>query len=86
MGFGLHTGWCIEGAIGSSFKIDATYLSHHVNHASTLEENTKMYGVLIAISGEFYEICSSKAKKYFRQIDAYKQKGSKKLYKTYTVD
>ncbi len=69
MGFGLHTGWCIEGAIGSSFKIDATYLSHHVNFASTLEESTKMYGVLIAISHEFYEICSSKARKHFRQID-----------------
>lgn len=22
LGFGLHTGWCIEGAIGSSYKID----------------------------------------------------------------
>ena len=27
LGFGLHVGWAIEGAIGSNFKIDATYLS-----------------------------------------------------------
>ena len=27
MGFGLHIGWAIEGAIGSKFKIDASYLS-----------------------------------------------------------
>lgn len=24
MGFGLHVGWAIEGAIGSDFKIDAS--------------------------------------------------------------
>jgi class 3 adenylate cyclase len=69
MGFGLHTGWCIEGAIGSSYKIDATYLSHHVNYASSLEEKTKTYGILLAISHEFYEICSAKARSYFRQVD-----------------
>ena len=27
MGFGLHVGWAIEGAIGSEYKIDASYLS-----------------------------------------------------------
>ncbi|CAI2386125.1 unnamed protein product [Moneuplotes crassus] len=86
MGFGLHTGWCIEGAIGSSFKIDATYLSHHVNFAATLEESTKKYGVPIAISHEFYEICSSKARRYFREIDCYRDKGSKIIHKIYTVD
>lgn len=31
MGFGLHVGWAIEGAIGSDFKIDASYLSPNVN-------------------------------------------------------
>jgi hypothetical protein len=25
MGFGLHSGWAIEGAIGSEHKIDASY-------------------------------------------------------------
>lgn len=34
MGFGLHYGWAIEGAIGSAQKIDASYLSPHVNIAS----------------------------------------------------
>jgi len=43
LGFGLHVGWSIEGAIGSSFKIDASYLSSHVNMASALEERTKEY-------------------------------------------
>ena len=30
LGFGLHLGWAIEGAIGSHFKIDASYLGPHV--------------------------------------------------------
>jgi class 3 adenylate cyclase len=41
MGFGLHVGWSIEGAIGSSYKIDASYLSPNVNMASRLEGATK---------------------------------------------
>lgn len=41
MGFGLHIGWGIEGAIGSEFKIDASYLSPNVNMASRLEAASK---------------------------------------------
>jgi class 3 adenylate cyclase len=41
MGFGLHVGWSIEGAIGSNYKIDASYLSPNVNMASRLEGATK---------------------------------------------
>jgi hypothetical protein len=51
MGFGLHVGWAIEGAIGSEFKIDASYLSPNVNMASRLEAATKQYGVPVLISG-----------------------------------
>jgi class 3 adenylate cyclase len=41
LGFGLHCGWSIEGAIGSRYKIDASYLSPNVNMASKLEAATK---------------------------------------------
>ena len=37
MGFGLHVGWAIEGAIGSEYKVDASYLSPNVNMAARLE-------------------------------------------------
>lgn len=40
MGYGLNLGWAIEGAIGSSLKIDASYLSPNVNMASRLEAAT----------------------------------------------
>lgn len=51
MGFGLHVGWAIEGAIGSFYKIDASYLSPNVNMASRLEAATKQFGVPLLISG-----------------------------------
>ncbi len=41
MGFGLNLGWAIEGAIGSQYKIDASYLSPNVNLASRLQAATK---------------------------------------------
>mmetsp|Transcript_11634 Transcript_11634/g.31263 ORF Transcript_11634/g.31263 Transcript_11634/m.31263 type:complete len:91 (+) Transcript_11634:2835-3107(+) len=50
--FGIHLGWAIEGAIGSNMKIDASYLSPHVNISSRLEAATKQYGVMMLISGE----------------------------------
>lgn len=28
--FGMDAGWAVEGAVGSEYKIDATYLSPHV--------------------------------------------------------
>lgn len=34
LGLGLHVGWAIEGAIGSFYKIDASYLSPNVNKSA----------------------------------------------------
>jgi class 3 adenylate cyclase len=56
MGLGLHLGWAIEGAIGSFFKIDASYLSPNVNMAARLEGATKQFGVPLLISGELFGI------------------------------
>lgn len=69
MGFGLHFGWAIEGAIGSHFKIDASYLSPNVNMASRLEAATKQFGTPILISGTLRDILSDKCKKHLRLID-----------------
>ena len=55
MGFGLHLGWAIEGAIGSDYKIDASYLSPNVKISDHLELLTKIYGVMILFSNELYE-------------------------------
>ncbi|CAD8078076.1 unnamed protein product [Paramecium sonneborni] len=86
MGFGLHIGWGIEGAIGSEFKIDASYLSPNVNMASRLEAATKQYGVSILISSDLYNLFSPDLKKYLRQIDMVTVKGSVKPIGFYTID
>jgi hypothetical protein len=54
MGFGLHAGWAIEGAVGSLQKVDATYLSPHVNMAARLETSSKQYGVPLLASQVTY--------------------------------
>ena len=86
MGFGLHLGYAIQGAIGSQYKIDASYLSPNVNMAARLEGATRHYGVNILISGELYEAFSSKVKDLCRLIDVVKVKGSIFPVKLYTVD
>lgn len=86
MGFGMHMGWAIEGAIGSQFKIDASYLSPHVNLASALEASTKMYGVPILISGALYDMLSNDIQNYCRKIDVVILKGMSKPINLYTCD
>ena len=86
MGFGLHTGWAIEGAIGSFFKIDASYLSPNVNMASRLEAASKQYGVPLLVSGDFYEVMTSETQKMCREIDTVTVKGSIKPVRLFTVD
>ena len=54
LGLGLHMGYAIEGAIGSYYKIDVSYLSPHVNISARLEGATKIYGVPLLISGGLY--------------------------------
>ena len=50
IGYGLHMGWSIEGLIGSPYKVDASYLSPHVNISACLEDGTKSYGVTQLLS------------------------------------
>ena len=52
LGLGLNIGWSVEGAIGSEFKIDASYLSPSVNLSARLEGCTKAYGIPLLISGD----------------------------------
>lgn len=62
LGFGLHAGIAIEGAIGTEFKIDATYLSRDVEFTSFLETNTKSYGVKLIFSDKFRNLLSREMK------------------------
>jgi len=86
MGFGLHCGWTIEGAIGSEFKIDVSYLSPNVNVASRLEAATIHYGTWILISHFMIGLCSQEMALLCRLIDHVTVKGSKHSVRLYTID
>ena len=87
MGFGLHVGWAIEGAIGSRFKIDASYLSPNVNMASRLEAATKQFKKLILFTGDLFDMFQTpNLIKRTRHIDTITVKGSSVPVKLYTVD
>ena len=86
MGFGIHQGWAIEGAIGSYFKIDASYLSPNVNMAARLEAATKQFGTPLLISGPLKNIMSDEMQKCCREIDTVTVKGSIKPMRLFTID
>ena len=86
MGFGLHQGWAIEGAIGSYFKIDASYLSPNVNMAARLEAATRQYQVPLLLSGDMYDCVSPSIKELCREIDTVTVKGSVQPMRLFTVD
>ena len=86
MGFGLHFGWAIEGAIGSKFKIDASYLSPNVNMAARLEAATKQYGTPLLMSSAFTRRLSPAARDRCRLLDSVTVKGSKLPIQLYTFD
>jgi class 3 adenylate cyclase len=56
MGFGLHAGWAIEGAVGSLQKVDATYLSPHVNMAARMEAASRQFGVSLLMTRSFHKV------------------------------
>jgi class 3 adenylate cyclase len=86
MGFGLHSGWAIEGAIGSSYKIDASYLSPNVNIASRLDGATKFFGVPLLFSGVLYDMLTPETQRECRLLDIITVKGSIRPLELYTVD
>jgi len=86
MFFGLDAGWAVEGAVGSEYKIDATYLSPHVNMASRMMSACKQYRVSILLSQAVQELMSSTARSKLRHLDTVTVKGSSLKQKIYTYD
>eukprot|EP00982_Pelagococcus_subviridis_P013655 31270-Pelagococcus_subviridis.AAC.3 len=86
MGFGLHVGWAIEGAIGSEYKVDASYLSPNVNMSARLEAATKQFGVPLLLSEDFVHICGERVRAQCRQLDVVTVKGSAFPMGIYTYD
>lgn len=86
IGSGLHVGWAIEGAIGSPLKIDASYLSPHVNMSEYLESSTKAYGVPLLLSEAFYRLLTPSAQKWIRQVDRVRRSENEEPFGLFTYD
>jgi class 3 adenylate cyclase len=86
MGFGMHIGWAIEGAIGSRFKVDASYLSPNVNMSARLEAATHQFGCPFLLSEWIVGECSPGARALCRLIDRVTVKGSQVPMSLYTFD
>ena len=86
MGFGLHTGWAIEGSIGSAVKVDASYLSPHVNLASRLEAATKQFRVPLLMSEAFVKGLTGATQSSCRKVDRVTFKGSSDPMNVYHFD
>jgi class 3 adenylate cyclase len=69
MGFGLHAGKAVQGAIGSQRKIDATYVSEAVERAEFLESSTKQYGVKMLMSDAFHRLLHPGNRRRCRKVD-----------------
>jgi hypothetical protein len=74
------------GAIGSHYKIDASYLSPDVNMSARLEAATKQFGVSILVSHTFHKLLSPPVQEMCRLIDCVTVKGSEKPMSLYTFD
>jgi len=84
--YGMDAGWGVEGAVGSEFKIDATYLSPHVNMASRMMSACKQYGVNILLSQAVEKLLSPQARSKLRHVDTVTVKGSTLAQQIFTYD
>merc|ERR1712217_622587 len=76
----------IEGAVGSEFKIDASYLSPHVSLWTSIEHATKTYGVGILTSHTLVERCTKVMANHLRLIDKVMIKGSNSPTELWALD
>ncbi len=84
--YGMDAGWAVEGAVGSEYKIDATYLSPHVNMASRMMSASKQYGATILLSKAVEKLLSKPCRTKLRHLDTVYVKGSAIKQAIYTYD
>jgi len=67
--FALHSGWAIQSAIGSEFKIDALYLSQDMKIVEKIEDLNLHYKTTILCTQDLHQLMSPKAQSTLRLID-----------------
>ena len=62
IGIGINSGWALEGAFASEFKVEVSCISHHVTLARKIQSLTKLYEISILVSKKVYLLSSNEAK------------------------
>lgn len=86
LSFGLHFGWAIEGAVGTEFKIDASYLSPNVSIANSIERATGVYDVPFIVAESVFELLGTRMQSLLRVIDRVRIIGSPTPMRLFSVD
>lgn len=87
LGFCLHSGYSIEGVIGSILKIDTVHVSKNTQITTIMKNASAYYGVEIVFSDSFYDSLGIKTKNLCRCIDIIRFTGyPNKTFKMYTID
>ena len=82
----IHSGWGIEGVIGSEYKINPTYMSPHIQLSLQVVENYKRYKCKILMSEDFYGYLAVSAKEGCRRIDTVYVEYLPNAFGLYTFD
>jgi len=82
----VHLGWAIEGAIGSEFKIDASYIGSNITMTQKIEQMCKYYGVNLLFCGSVVEYISDSFKNKLRMVDRVVLNGMKEPIHLFTID
>lgn len=86
LSIGLHKGWAIEGAVGSEFKIDCSYLSPNVSIATSIERSTEVYNVSVIVAQSVIDLVSYNMRAQCRLMDKVIIRGSPAPMELYCVD
>lgn len=82
----MHLGWSVEGAIGSQWKIDPSYLSPAVNVAHKVTMASPYYDVPVLVTEDLYNCCSEEFQNLMKVIDVVNVKGCDGPIKIFTFD
>eukprot|EP00929_Paragymnodinium_shiwhaense_P111661 TRINITY_DN79999_c0_g1_i1.p1 TRINITY_DN79999_c0_g1~~TRINITY_DN79999_c0_g1_i1.p1 ORF type:complete len:954 (+),score=225.53 TRINITY_DN79999_c0_g1_i1:36-2897(+) len=86
MTFSLHYGWAIEGALGSQYKIDATYVSPNVSIAENVERAAEVYGTSLLCTEAFHSRLSTSMASRCRCVDRVVVRGSPEAMNLFSLD